>query len=781
MTTVEFIANGQTYTGEEGSNLLETLLAVGVDVPNLCYNSDLEPYGGCGLCIVEIKGMPKIVRSCTIKLAAGMEVTTDSERLVEARRGALSLVISDHWGDCRPPCSNRCPSQSSCQAYAGLTAKGKFKEAVQVIKEDIPLPSCIGRVCPHPCEDDCRRKLMEGPVSIAYLKRFAGDVDLNSDDPYVPDVASSTGKKVAVVGAGPSGISAAYFLAIKGHAVEVFEAMPEPGGMLRYGIPPYRLPAEIIKKEYALIEKMGVKITYNTKLGKDITLDGLKQGFDAVYLAIGAWTASSLGCKNDDAQGVLGGIDFLRDINNGERPNLGKRVAVVGGGNTAMDACRSAARLGAEQVDIVYRRTRAEMPAEDIEIEEAQEEGVNFVFLASPSEVLVENGKAVGLRIQKMELGEPDASGRRSPVPIAGALEDIYYDTIISAIGQKVNPEGLDGLNLTNKKTIVSDEKTYTTNVLGVFAGGDATNKGPGIAIEAIADGKFASQAIDSYLAGELKPVVKPYLIQKKDVTLEDLPKLPSRDKVDIKFVDPKVRVKNFEEVAYAYTAEEAMKEGSRCLECGCCDYYDCRLLPTIQKHYSEEMLIPKGKNRKEESDQSNPFIWRDPNKCILCGLCIRSCSQLVGVAALGYNGRGFGTEAEPPFDWPMNNSDCISCGYCASVCPTGALQDRHPYTKSPALPAEKVTATCHYCSKACQMELHYYHDHLVKAYPLDRKRSCSIGRYGLVLAGAEIKPDMTREQEVGLLKAITGDLEYFEGSIPNLSDYEHLRQFLSE
>ncbi|NLA77586.1 MAG: FAD-dependent oxidoreductase, partial [Clostridiales bacterium] len=640
---VNIKVNGKAIKADDSKNLLLNLLDNGFEVPNLCYAQGMDVYGGCGLCIVEISTFPRPIRSCAVTPTEGLEVITESEKLAAGRKTALSLILSDHQGDCKAPCRNACPANQDCQGYVGLIANGDYKSAIRLIKQDNPLPASIGRVCPHPCEDACRRQLLEAPVSICSLKRFAADED---GFEYIPECEKSTGKTVAVIGAGPAGLSAAYFLARRGHAVEVFDAMPKAGGMLRYGIPAYRLPKDVLDKEIQVIEKLGVKFNYNMKLGTDITVASLRDKYNAVFVAVGAWLSSPLGCENDAVDGVLGGIDLLRDVAQGKRPGIGDRVAVVGGGNTAIDAVRTAVRLGAREVSLIYRRTRDEMPAEACEIEEAEQEGVRFIFLASPLSVIEKDGKAVGLRLQKMELGQPDASGRRSPVPVEGAVENVEFDTIISAIGQRVSSAGLDGLELTKKRTIASDEGTYMTSTDGVFAAGDAVNKGPGIAVAAIAGGKNAAAAIDSYLNGSLKPVIKPFLVERKNFTAEDIGDTEKKDRITTQLVDADTRRKSFSEVARTFTEDEARAEASRCLECGCGAYYDCKLLPLLQKYDANEAHI-SGKQRKNKPDNSNPFIWRVNNKCILCGLCIRSCKEKIGVEALGFDGRGFGTSAE--------------------------------------------------------------------------------------------------------------------------------------
>ena len=753
--------NGQDISVCAEESLLTGLLENGFDVPNLCYAKELEAYGGCGLCIVEVKGMARPLRACAAKPWEGMEVETDSPRIEQSRKMSLGLLLSNHRGDCLPPCKKACPSSQDCQGYIGLVAEGKFEDAFSRIMEDNPLPACIGRVCPHPCEDACRRGKLEGPISLMHLKRFTAEMASAS---FTPVLLPDTGKKVAVIGAGPAGLSAAYFLARRGHRVRVFDKMPETGGMLRYGIPEYRLPGEVIDQEVSRLEKMGVQFYMQQTLGEEITLASLQKDVDAVFVAVGAWNAMGLGCENDQLPGVLGGIDFLRDVAMHRGVSIGSRVAVVGGGNTAMDVARTAVRLGATEVYVVYRRTKAEMPAEALEIREAEEEGVQFIFLAAPEAVVEQDGCASGLRLQRMQLGAPDASGRRRPEP-TGETQELAVDTIISAIGQRVRKTGLEQLAMHRWQTIIADPETFATNIEGVFAGGDAINDGPGIAISAIAHGKKAAQAIDSYLKGKLEGVVTPFYVQQDIEDIKDLPRVSEVRRVQVSHEDAQARKQHFHEYVQTLTVEQAQREASRCLECGCCDLYDCKLLPLLQRYGAQETEI-SGYMSKKDADTSHPFIWRDPNKCILCGLCVRACDELVGVNALGFDGRGFETTAEPAFATPLLESDCISCGVCVHLCPTGALQERRAFEKSPPLPARKEEHVCDYCDKRCRFEVSYYGESALQAIPLQAGQSCSIGRYAPVLQNKRATP-YTPLQAEALRKVLRGDLRAFAGTLP--------------
>ncbi|MBQ3151186.1 MAG: FAD-dependent oxidoreductase [Clostridia bacterium] len=665
--------NGVEYSVESGITILAAATQNGIEIPTLCHDERVEAYGGCGLCVTEVfsGNMSKLMRACSTKVSDGMVIETESERVRTSRKFVLDMLMSDHIGDCVAPCSLACPAGTDCQKYAALIANGRYDEAVKVIKEALPLPSSIGRICPHPCEKNCRRALVEEPVSLASLKYFAADKDLFGDT-YIPSVKKNTGKNIAVVGAGPGGLSAAYFLRRKGHNVTVYDKMPLPGGMLRYGIPKYRLPKNILNKEIGIIEKLGVRILCNKTLGKDFSLDSLKAENDAVIVATGAWLSSKMRVVGEELDGVLGGIDFLRECAMDNAPQIGKNVAVCGGGNTAMDACRTAVRLGAENVYIIYRRTRDEMPAEDIEIAEAEEEGVIFKYLTNPDAIIGENGHVTAIKLQCMELGSPDESGRRSPVPIEGKFEEISVDTVIMAIGQKTDPHGLECLEKTSKGTVCADTATFRTSDEKIFAIGDVSNKGADIAISAIGEAKKASDVIDAYLNGIDAPYKKPF-ISEKEVTAKDLCDREKLSRQKNPTLTPDERKSNFNEVALGFSEEAARKEASRCLECGCLDYSECRLIRYARK-YNADPTPYLGEKAKRTKDDSHEVIMRDYNKCVLCGLCVRACKDIEKASVLDFTLRGFNASVNTEFGISLSETACTSCSLCVDVCPTGAM-----------------------------------------------------------------------------------------------------------
>ncbi|MCL2052461.1 MAG: FAD-dependent oxidoreductase [Lachnospiraceae bacterium] len=695
--------NGKEIIACTGQTILKAALENGIEIPSLCHDERVKEYGACGICVVESENNPRLLRACATKLSEGMSILTDTPKVLEARSFALELLLSDHQGDCRPPCMLKCPGQTDCQGYVGLIANGKLKEASVLIKDVIPLPASIGRICPHPCEDACRRELVEEPISIAALKSVAGDFDLANGTAYIPPIAHETGKTVAVIGGGPGGLSAAYQLRRLGHEVTVFDAMPKMGGMLRYGIPEYRLPKALLDQEIDLFPAMGITLINDIRIGKDKTLDELREAYDAVIVAIGAWQSTGISCPGDDLSGVVGGIDFLRSLTLNDEARLlasGKKVAVVGGGNTAMDACRTAKRLGASEVYIIYRRTRAEMPAEEIEIKEAEEEGIIFKYLTNPLEIIGnDSGSVKSVRLQLMELGEPDQSGRRSPAPIEGACEELSVDTVIMAIGQGNDNAGFEALELSRWKTIIADEKTFKTNLDNVFALGDATNNGASIAIEAIGEAKRASVAINEYLINGTLPEMADPIYVTDEKTRADFAEQPKIAREQMEHVSPEVRIKDFKVITDGLSLAQAKKEASRCLECGCADIYECRLLAYANR-YGVNQTKYSGQKNNLPLDDSNEYFVRNMNKCILCGLCVRVCDEAIGRTALGFVGRGFSTSLD------QTETDCISCGQCVLLCPTGAITERLLIDKAVPLAEKNTLSTCAFCSVGCQVNL---------------------------------------------------------------------------
>lgn len=709
--------NGKNITVEEGTTILQAAKDNGIYIPTLCYDDAVKVYGACGLCVVEAEGIPKLLRSCSAKCSEGMVVNTESKRVVQSRKIAMELLMSAHDGDCIAPCQLNCPARTDCQGYVGLIANGEYEAALKLIKNKVSLPASIGRVCPHPCETACRRGKVDEAINIAQLKAFAADMDLNSDS-YLPEKDAPTGKKIAIIGGGPAGLTAAYRLAISGHEVTVYDMMEKMGGMLRYGIPQYRLPKEVLNKEIAIIEKLGVKMINGVKLGKDFTVASLKAQNDAVIVAVGAWKSSSMRTPGEELDGIYGGIDFLRAVALKQEINIGDKVVICGGGNTAMDACRTAVRLGAKEVYCVYRRTRNEMPAEDIEITEAEEEGVQFKFLTNPISFNGEDGKVKSVTLQLMELGEPDASGRRRPVAIEGKTEKLDVDSVIVAIGQKLVNEDVSELKLTDRGNIEADIDTFKTNIEGVFAIGDATNRGASIAIEAIGEANRCALSIDAYLNGEDIETRVPYISRRDEelIDFQSKEKCPARKP---KVLPAAERKNNFDEVCLGYTEEDAKAEASRCLECGCKEYYKCKLLSVAQRYDIHPERF-KGEMPQKYTADSNEFIERNSAKCILCGLCVRSCKEVMNISAIGLLGRGFKTEVAPAFNLPLDQTKCTNCGLCVELCPTGALTEKSALKKQVPLKEEYSKETVTIDGEQAEVLVSRYDGKIIRVIPND-------------------------------------------------------------
>jgi heterodisulfide reductase subunit A len=480
-----------------------------------------------------------------------------------------------------PPCKEACPAHIDVQGYVALVGQGKFPDALALIRQTIPFPAVIGRVCNHPCEEACNRGEYDQPIAICALKRFVADAE-ETPTP-LPTIEAHRDQVVAVIGAGPAGLTAAHDLSVQGYAVTVFEALPTAGGMLAVGIPDYRLPRDVLDREIGRIEALGVEIRLNTPVGGEggPSLEDLRRDFDAVFVSVGAHQERQLRIAGEDLQGVAPGAVFLRNLNLGLPVTVGERVAVVGGGNVAIDAARSALRLGAESVTIVYRRSRAEMPASAWEVEDAEEEGIHFHFLANPIRILEQDGKVAGMECIRMELGEPDASGRRRPIPIEGSEFVVDVEMVVPAIGQvpDLGFMGAGELEVTRWGTLAADPDTLATRVPGVFAGGDAVS-GPDTAIKAIAAGKLAAQNIHRYLQGEemaepsdglpVVPFEKVDLRRAQRQKRVAMPKL-SQETRTASAADGAV----FAEVELGLTEEQAVTEALRCLDCGICS--ECR------------------------------------------------------------------------------------------------------------------------------------------------------------------------------------------------------------
>ena len=469
-------------------------------------------------------------------------------------------------------CQHACPLEQDVPCYVGLIAQKKFEEAVKIVRKENPLPAVCGRVCTHPCEFKCKAGAGGAtPINIRALKRFLADYEMKNNLSVDIETKPKKGKKVAVIGSGPAGLSCGYYLALEGYDVTILEALPVVGGMLAVGIPEYRLPRDILNYEIEIIKKTGVQIKTDITVGKDIAFDNLKKEYDAVFITTGAHPGLKLGIPGEELDGVIDGVDFLRKFNLGRPVQIGQRVIVIGGGNAAIDAARTAKRLG-KDVKIYYRRTRKEMPAAAEEIEEAVKEGIDIEYLVAPVKAVSSNGKLTGVEFRKMKLGEIDQSGRARPVPIEGSEFTVDVDTLIPAISQEPDIGSAIGdkkVKFTKWKTIEADPETLCTAAEGVFAGGDVVS-GPDTVVKAIADGKIAALMIQKYLEGE--PVKREYKVTRPAMYVEAVElteeELENIKEPEIPLLPVEERDLNFKEVEQAFTEEMAVREARRCLRC---------------------------------------------------------------------------------------------------------------------------------------------------------------------------------------------------------------------
>ncbi len=474
------------------------------------------------------------------------------------------------------PCKAACPAHIPVQGYLKLAAQGRYTEALELIKTENPFPAVCGRICNKRCEAECTRGDVDEAVAIDEVKRFIADHDMHEETRFVPKMVNQIGRpyteKIAVIGAGPAGMSCAYYLAQKGYPVTVFDRNPVPGGMLTLGIPSFRLEKDVLNAEIDILKEMGVEFRCGVEVGKDVTIQQLRgEGYKGFYLAIGAQKSAKLHIPGEELEGVLGGVDFLREVNLGNKPDIGRRCAVIGGGNVAMDVCRSAVRLGAEETYVFYRRSEAEMPADPEEVREAMEEGVKFRFLSAPVEIIGTDGRVSAIKIEKMELGEPDERGRRKPVG-TGEFEIVEIDSVIGAVGQTVDWGTLDvgALKTTKKNTAEADSLTYQTAQPDIFVGGDCYT-GPKFAIDAIAAGKEAAISLHRYVhpgqtltAGRDR---REYRALDKEHAMIGVGSFDREHRQTPGYNAAKA--KTFADARVTFTEEQVRKECARCLGCG--------------------------------------------------------------------------------------------------------------------------------------------------------------------------------------------------------------------
>ncbi|EIZ1362130.1 formate dehydrogenase subunit alpha [Vibrio vulnificus] len=770
---IQIVIDGKYRIVEAGQTVLQAAKVCGVEIPSLCGMNRSGEKIPCDLCVVEVEsGGPR--RACELEVYNGLTVKTQSEALSAHRKQALNRIMSDHYADCEAPCKTACPAGVDIQSYLYHIAQNDHQKAIEVIKRTLPMPLSIGRVCPAFCESECRRSLVDDAIAIRQLKRHAADADLAAQEAYTPEKKADKNKRVAIVGSGPGGLTAGYYLTNEGYQVDVFEAMPQAGGWLRYGIPEYRLPKSILDKEIELMCRSGMAIHTDKKLGRDISLSQLSQAYDAVCLAVGASKAVAMDYPGSDLDGCYLGVDYLKDFVTEQRFITGKKVAVIGGGNTAIDCARTAVRTGADTT-LIYRRTRDEMPAEDYEIEEAEHEGVKFHFLTNPAENIAdEQGRVCSVKLEKMALGAPDASGRRRP-EATGEYFTEAFDTVIAAVSQQADLSFMQGealtLPLTRWNTADANPETMHSGTGNIFSIGDF-RRGPATAVEAVADGRIAAQAIDRFFDGDMENIpLKPFNSRKEQKLKQVDPLHFSHLQKVARTIMPELtsqqREQSFEEVELGFDNAEAMAEAARCLECGCqvntsCDLRDYateygaeqhfHYSVNIKSHDEWQALRQNDPRHKYPIDHSSEFIVFDANRCISCGQCIQACREQSVQGVLSFMNLEKGRPVVRPDCRPnfggqgvmMGDSRCVQCGACVQACPVGAMTDGRDRSQGRETLLKKVDTICTYCGVGCKLTMHVDEAANQIRYvegahsPVNEGMLCVKGRYGFDFVASE-------------------------------------------
>ena len=662
--------DGRQITVPPGASVLEAAQWLGIRIPTMCHVPGIEPAGSCFMCAVQIEGRRTLSPACAMPAADGMNVITNSEDIHTARKMALELLLSDHAGECVAPCAAECPAGLDIPGFVRGIAQGDYAQAAETIGERLALPGSLGRICPRLCERQCRRADLDQGLAIGALHRYVADAD-----DYVPPRAPSTGRSVAIVGAGPAGLAAAYYLLRKGHDCTLFDAHPQPGGMLRYGIPAYRLPKDALDREIDAIRNLGAHFHMGQRWGEQFTLGELREQHDAVFVAIGAQCTRGLGCEGQEH--ALAAVEFLARVAQGDPPALGNDVIVVGGGNTAIDCARTAVRLGARNVRVLYRRSRHEMPCLMTEVEAAEAEGVEIDLLAAPVK-LEHQGGGLLLTCRRMMLGDADHSGRPRPLPVVGSEFAIECATVIAAVGLSVDLAVAQREDLAvTAWGIATDAHTLATNLPGVFSGGDAV-LGPDLAVRAVAAGRMAAASIDQFLAHQ--PVTgEPSMAAIAMHPVDDAERaaifraIEKAGRVQAREIPMERRLAGFDEVEPRLPEADAIREARRCLTCGC-SKANCCLVRSLATEYGADVYRFAGARRRFERDLSHPEIVYEPGKCICCGACVRIAAAEGEELGLALSGRGFDVSVAVPFGLPLSEGLRHSATRCAEACPTAAL-----------------------------------------------------------------------------------------------------------
>ena len=684
MKTVFVTIDGTRVEAAAGTTILAAAEQAGISIPTLCHSSELEPRRSCGLCMVEVEGQTDLVPSCATEITGGMKIQTSTSSVQKARRTCIELLLSDHLGDCLAPCVTACPAGIDMPGFIYQLSCNDNRRALELIKQKIPFAGVLGRICQRPCEDACRRQLVEAPVAICDLKRYAADAAADSGDELILVKAPATGKNIAIVGAGPAGLTAAYYLLLMGHKCTLFDAHEKPGGMLQYAIPCFNLPRSLVDAEVMSINKLGARIQCNTLLGRDVSLDYLRSAFDAVFLALGAQNPLTMHLENEGIEGVTTALSVLSNQNRGKDYTVGKKVIIIGGGGAAMDAARVARRKGAAEVRIYCLEKKHEMPAHERAIDAAEAEGVVIRNEWGIKQIIAQKGRVAGVELKRCSTAF-DRQGKFSPCYDESDTIADDCETLIIAAGQCPDLSCLKGIRGSDaliavdvkqgmQPVIRADMHTMQTGIAEVFAGGDCVS-GTGTVVSAVASGRRAAIAIDQFVRGQEvsgEPVYYNHSLSERSAVLEKIMKLFIKaPRVKMQELNPEARMVHFDEVEQGFTAEEARAEAKRCIQCGCTDVHECKLR-TNATQFAADGTTFHGITRDYEIDESLPEIIYEAHKCIQCRLCVRISEELFGTPAMRVVGRGFDLQIKPAGAREMVSSALLN--RIVENCPVGAL-----------------------------------------------------------------------------------------------------------
>jgi len=709
---IDIEINGLQITAEEGITILEAAKRADIHIPTLCHVNKGTSDIPCEVCVVSVEGVDTPVRSCVTPICEGMRVVTESKELQAKRAERLTLLMETHFGDCKAPCNLTCPGQINVQGYIAHVAKGQYEEALRLVMERNPFPFSVGRVCPRFCETRCRRILVDEPVSINHLKRFVADWCMAHKIELRIPREPATGKKIAVIGGGPSGLTGAYYLARKGHDVTVFESAPKLGGMLRYGIPDYKIPQDVLDYEISTILRMGINVRLSQKWGEDFTLQSLKdQGYEAILIATGTPVDERLDVPGCALPKVIPATKFLRDMAEGKSGNYGRSAVVFGGNNVAMEVARSLLRNEVGQVTIIYPRAQTEMPANQRNIRVAEKEGVQFLLMASPVN-FSDTDHGIAVQLIRTKLGEPDEKGIRCPEAIPGSTVNIQADTVIVAQGLSACRDKFEGgeleasLELTPKCNIKANPRTSLTNHPGIYAAGDVTS-GPRSVIQAVVAARRAAENIHAQVMGITKTVAESRFNFTRGKGFDEVD-LRNFEGINIKLREkmptrqPQIAIQDFSEIKLGFSEQMAITEAKRCLSCGCRAFDRCDLKQTAMDFGLDPSRTGMATQPTYTEKINHPMILVDLNKCIYCKRCENSCEY----DALEINADSVDDKGRPLGLRFRFKDNCVNCGACVDNCSTGALNKKDVLVPVVNEPIREVRSTCPYCGAGCQIIL---------------------------------------------------------------------------